>query len=359
MKRISNILFTAVLCSVIVCFALGILLLPKKEFSQKENRPLSTVPELSPSAVIQGRYFKELSSFCADHIPFRDGLTSLFAISELSAGKLQVNNVLKAGNTLIALPQYENRKPKSYAKISEFVNSIDNAHIYIPPRSVDIFNFGLPWTYDADSISPVWLEGTENEDFNAIKEASPGQSFYYNTDHHWTNDGAYFAYTQICNRLSISAYEKDFFTPAAAAEDFFGSSYSKSGLPKALCTADTVILPRYAGDTDFILTNHENGQITKGFYDTAALEGEDKYRVFIGGNYSHLTLEHTDPQNRPVLLLIKDSFANSLLPYLALHFDIEIIDPRYCTESYVKEIIREGEYDEILFVLGIDTLYSL
>ena len=59
--------------------------------------------------------------------------------------------------------------------------------------------------------------------------------------------------------------------------------------------------------------------------------------------------------DRPRLLLIKDSYANALIPFLALHFDITVVDPRY-TNACWSDFADGGGYDRILIFCGIDTI---
>ena len=74
----------------------------------------------------------------------------------------------------------------------------------------------------------------------------------------------------------------------------------------------------------------------------------------MGGNFSHLSVTRDGKQEK--LLLIKDSYANSVIPFLALHFDIEVIDPRYCTHSYLQEQIECNSYDKLLILMGVESL---
>ena len=64
-------------------------------------------------------------------------------------------------------------------------------------------------------------------------------------------------------------------------------------------------------------------------YDTSKLAVKDKYTLFCGSNYPLATVKNPDAPEG-TLLLIKDSYSNALLPYLAQHYDtILVIDPRY------------------------------
>ncbi len=359
MKRASNFLFFIMLSILILVFAAGIFVLPKQSFSEKENRPLSALPEISVEAVAQGEYFRSLSDYCSDHFPLRDTFTSICALTELSFGKMQTNNVIMAdGGVLTAIPSYS-KGGDAFDKIYEYAEKSDNVYFYVPPRSIDVFENKLPALYANEDNISKYLKGDTREDFyNMVDMSIEKKNFYYNTDHHWTTEGAYYAYTQICERMNVTPYEKDYFDFETAAEDFYGTTYSKSGLPKWMCEADSIILPRYEGDESFVVENKETGKSRNGFYDMEALSSSDKYKAFMGGNYSHITVTGGG-ENREKLILIKDSYANSLVPFLALHFDLELIDPRYCRQSYVVQQIQGAEEDKILFLMGVDSLMEM
>ena len=57
------------------------------------------------------------------------------------------------------------------------------------------------------------------------------------------------------------------------------------------------------------------------------------------------------------MLVIKDSFANSLFPFLALHYDLEVIDPRYADLSTIRRTDC-SDFDTILLLCSEQTLKS-
>jgi hypothetical protein len=77
--------------------------------------------------------------------------------------------------------------------------------------------------------------------------------------------------------------------------------------------------------------------------------------VFLGGNYSHVRISMESEGDREKLVIIKDSFANSLVPFLAIHFDLEIIDLRYFTGS-TYQLIEENSIDNVLVLCNIDSM---
>ena len=56
------------------------------------------------------------------------------------------------------------------------------------------------------------------------------------------------------------------------------------------------------------------------------------------------------------LLVIKDSFAHSLVPFLADHYsEITMLDMRYYKQN-VSELIEQGDFDRMLFIYSVDNL---
>ena len=63
------------------------------------------------------------------------------------------------------------------------------------------------------------------------------------------------------------------------------------------------------------------------FYDTEKLETRDKYALFFGGNHAQIKIS-TPTETDNTLLVLKDSYANSFIPFLAQHYrKIIMIDP--------------------------------
>ena len=83
-------------------------------------------------------------------------------------------------------------------------------------------------------------------------------------------------------------------------------------------------------------------------YDRSYLDQKDKYSLFFGGNPPALTIRNENPEAHGTLLVVKDSFANSLLPYLAESYEeIHVFDPRY-NRTPISEYAAQCGADEIL-----------
>ena len=171
---------------------------------------------------------------------------------------------------------------------------------------------------------------------------------YYKTDHHRNADGAYLLYVESCKKLGVIPFEKSYFTKQTVCDDFLGTAFSRSCLPEFCVSPDTITLYRYEGDENVKITVHDTETSHLGFYDFSKLETADKYAVFLGGNYAHATV-FTNGE-KPTLLLIKDSFANAVVPLLSLHFNIELIDPRYSSPPQISNLIASLQYDRALIL---------
>lgn len=344
-KNFFDFLFLIVFWSIIIFFGTAVFLLPAEEFSEKEKRSLASLPSFSAGSLISGDYFTALGDFYSDQFPLRDSFTSLYALFELSLGKCESNGVMCTKDAVISKPKHSKSEIEAIRGNLEALERMGNVSVYIPPQPSSVFADAMPLFYpEDDTLSQL------TADF----PITPG--LFYATDHHWTTDGAYIAYTQICEEMGIAPYQKDHFTVQTVSEDFYGTAYARACLPKQMVAPDSIELYRYEGDEDVDVFYHETGEHKNGFYRFEALETADKYTVFLGGNYPHVSISSGD--KRPTLLLIKDSFANSVIPFLALHFDLEVIDPRYCTRSYLQEQLQRQDIHKTLVLMGTDTLTS-
>lgn len=341
----------------------GIWLLPFSDFSEEENRALATISLPRFSDVADGSFSNKLGDFFRDQLPLRLEFVRLRAYSELLLLKGESNGVLFCRDGyLLDRGEYEDleKAQKNITKNAALVEYLERMEIptavaYVP-RGIDVMGSKLPTLYQGNEKEVLELlpAGDAYTDLLApLKSAADnGEYVWFKTDHHWTSHGAYIAYRSLSSALGYTPYEKEFFSLQEASEDFRGSIYSRAGC--VTCSSDTLELYRYEGD-DLYRVTVDGEERAKGLYFFDKLESKDKYAVFLGGNYAHLTVESTTDTARPRLIIIKDSYANSLVPFLALHFDIELIDPRYYISSAeYTQILKKA--DRVLILQGIDTI---
>lgn len=356
-------LTVAVAALLIAAFALALPILPKQDFSVKERRALAPFPKLRIESLSDGSFFSSLSTFYNDHFPLREHFTALKATAERALGKEENNGILfgKDGY-LIARGEYEELSVAT-RNLAAMGSLTANANcpitVSILPRAVDVLTAYLPQGYDrtrTQEISTLIHEMLpQNVDLTNMlcETADRGESVFYRTDHHWTTEGAYQAYVALAPSLGIEPYTVGHFTPVIATDRFLGTSFARSGL--ASTESDRITLYRYEGDDRYTVTNGETGNESHSLYDWDATGGDDPYEIFLGGNEARLWIQDESHPEKPTLLLYKDSFANALVPFLALHFQLVLVDPRY-EQAGAATILEEIQPDRVLILFGADTL---
>ena len=87
----------------------------------------------------------------------------------------------------------------------------------------------------------------------------------------------------------------------------------------------------------------------------AALKSDNPYEVFFGGNHAEIGIQ-TSLETFRRLLVIKDSYANAVIPFLVPYFDgITVVDPRYY-QGNIDELTAEGEFTDIVYLYNANTL---
>ena len=96
---------------------------------------------------------------------------------------------------------------------------------------------------------------------------------------------------------------------------------------------------------------------TASVFDAEKLKEKDKYQVFMGGNHPIAEINTSAGTGR-VLLMFKDSYANSFVQFMYPYYDkIIMIDPRYYYEDTEKLMGLEGVTD-VMFLYSANTLFK-
>lgn len=365
--------------AILLIFGALLCFLPQKAFSPEENRSLSTFPEYSTDSLLDGSFTQGIADFCADQFPFRTKFVTAKAKLELWAGKQENNDVI-VGNDgyLIKRPQYKElhiqNMEQNLSAICRFEDALENHGIpftfAVVPRSIDVNISRLPTTLDASaanydrrqlhaSLEALGLSAIDLTD--SLQSAAQTGQVWYKTDHHWTMDGAYVAYVSLSEALGYTPYPLSDFTHEVVCDRFLGTTQSSSGM--TWVEGEEITLLRYDGDEAFqteIIAGGQTIRTLNGFYDFDALETHDEYNVFLGGTNTLIRVINPGRGDVPTLVLLKDSFSQSLAPLLARHFDLILVDPRTYNiqNGSLLSLIQKEEAEQVLLLYGLDTLYD-
>lgn len=365
-NKIPNIILLVLLASIIAFFSLSYIFVSSKSFSEDENRVLQTEPRFTFEKLLDGTYTRQLHDYYSDQINLRSLMVEIKAIFELAIGKNENNNVLlgKDGYLIETHPYTEENLgflKKNLAKIEKLKQTLINEGIpttsALVPRKVDVLEGYFPPYYSNERNKSVWklVNGTHIILTDAlIKAQKSDDGAFYKTDHHWNYLGAYTAYQNLSIYLGYTPKKLQDFNIETLSSEFYGTTYSTSGF----FFADAEEIKAPAIEKGRYQTTIVDIDLTfDGLYDTSYLEKKDKYSAFLSGNNAHVKIVDIQNTEKETLLIIKDSFSHSLVPYLCEHYNIELIDPRYYIGS-IEEYILENDIDKVLFLFGIDTLAS-
>ena len=376
----SDIALIALFLAIIFGLAVAFFIIPDKSFSEEENRALQGAPALSSPGkfadrLISGKFTSEVAEYYADQFPLRDSFVGLKAAVVLGLGGRENNSVISAeGGRLAELPK--SFSPDTVKRntdiLSRFGEEIKKSGaeltVLAAPRSADVFESFIsaprPLIYTEETRQTIssGLSGTELIDLYDILApgVAAGEYLYYRTDHHWTTLGAYYGYCSLVESMGITPYSLEDFTPETVSEEFYGTAWSKAGMK--WIAPDRMQFFRY--EADGLFTTVLEGKADSafdGFYDESYLQKKDKYAAFLSGNNGRVTVTldhgHDEGKTREKILIIKDSFAHSMVPFLARHFDLEIIDLRYYKES-VSELIRENGISRVIAIYNYDSFVT-
>ena len=204
----------------------------------------------------------------------------------------------------------------------------------------------------ADNIKSIY-ENTNDKvvDINVYNALSQHNSeyIYYNTDHHWTSLGAYYAYTAFCEKLSLEPVDINTLKKNTI-EGFTGTFYSLTGNAGLKKNADTVVyydLPvkTYANMKERMSSDN----IRVDVYYPASTGGSLTYGVFCWGDTAQFVI-HSEAKTGKKIAVIKDSYGNALAPFLSAHYDeVHLIDYRYWSGN-LKNYLNKNGITEVLLL---------
>jgi len=237
--------------------------------------------------------------------------------------------------------------------VTQYVNTI-NSYRQGLPDSVRIFCLLAPSLAEfldarysggdgvqKKAINNVYgrLEGVAPVDaYKWIAERVAGEYLYLRTDHHWTTLGAYYAYLAYTEAAGLAPVTIDNYIEFAFP-GYIGSMITGAPEKYVLDNPDTLYYYQIDDGTTFsqsLIVIPENMD-------------DMGYRVFMDGD--HPILDYTSSnKNGKMLIVIKDSFANALIPWISPNYErIVVIDPRLYTGS-VRSLISGSMDTDVLFV---------
>ena len=363
--KVSNIIMIAVFIVMLGVFSLVNLLKPDGYFSENENRILMQKPRFSAHSLFLGDLTDEYNTYLNDQFMGRDFFIRIRAACEKLIGKTEINGVFIANGRLIE--DIERSDAERYRDNLDGMigycrqNDID-AGLALIPSACAIQRDRLPAFAECfdqkgfiDEVYAATRGVLKNIDLYGALSAQKDDYIYYRTDHHWTAEGAYLAYKKIADALGLPVRDMGEYEVRTLSDDFYGSLYSKSGYYDI--APDTIAAPARSNAAKFIVVNGGRETVYDDMYFPEYLEQKDKYSYFTGTNESYEKIITRADTHRK-LLIFKDSYAHSLVPFLTRDYgEIDLVDLRYVNIP-IDALIDISDYQDVLFLYSADVFMN-
>lgn len=355
MKRCAKFYFIGILALLITGGALW-WIMPVKTFSAMENRYLNSWPVITISGIRSGNVQEQFVNTANDQFVFRDKwmkaateLQRLLGIHDLNGVYLGKDDFYfeKILDSDILVKHYKNNI-RYVDKVAKEIKS--QVSILLVPSAGYVMTDKMPShavLYDAkrryEEGKGLLFDGNWIEIADQLKEEKNSKQLYFRTDHHWTTQGAYEGYCTYMESMGEIPHSYESFSPECVSKSFYGTLYSKA---PTNVKPDTLIIPENIPSCQVSC----DGKKREGIYEWSKLKEKDKYAVYFGGNYGIVEIDNKESEIDKTLVMIKDSYANSMVPYLLPHYKrIVMLDLRYYNES-VESLIEKENPDQLLIL---------
>lgn len=309
------------------------------------------------------------------------GLTQRVLGNDVIISKIPGETVFKTRDNRLVLEKLHSvynysDQMKSLKSFSQWVNDkgIDFFVAQAPTKEVedDEYPLGMGQEKNANDciVESLHENGIPYIDFRKNPEISTDSSdWHYRTDHHWTAETAFLSSRYLVKELNAvygygldeSILNMENFNRELHENIFFGSAGKKTGIPFAGKEDFEIYIPK-AEDTDFSVefvhisgpAEKREGTFEEMFIFRNNLEASYykgfMYETYMDGDHSIFKIVNNNTESDKRIVVIKDSYANALVPYLAMVTkEIVMIDPRWY-EASMQNYIEDYNPDAVVLV---------
>ncbi len=363
---------SAIFIIMLTAFFLLVMVFPKDEQAEiKENRPLAAMPELSLENIFAGGFTTDYEDYLTDNVGFRSFFVDFGTKIENSRG-IQIKEsgriidlpgggqlVLNEGKIMEVFKANPDAK-NSYISVLNNIADVTDAKMYLMlvPTQIEFDKSQYRPLSDSEksTIDDIYksLKGIDAVNVYDKLKANTGEYIYFRTDHHWTQRGAYLGYEAISEATGDAVIPLGDFTHRKL-RGFLGYLYNQANEPSYSKYADDI--EYFEGEENYAIKAKgpdENGNIVdygSFIYCPPDASAPPLYSTFMGGDHGFAEIE-TNVKNGKTALIIKDSYANAVLPLLCNNYEkLVIIDPRsYSKMGTIYDLTQSYGFDDIIVI---------
>lgn len=343
-------------------------IVPDREESEMENRVLGARPHFNLTTILSGDFMEQWEKYLSDQFVGRDTWRSLKVGLDRLGGARMENNIYigKDGQLMedIEVPD-EGQQEANLTAIRDFAETYEDIPVtmMLVPDAACILSDSLPAFARVEDQRQMFsmaerelADSVKWVDTVSILNNHKSEKLYYKTDHHWTTQGAFYVFQDAAKTLGIEGDVSDDFVSYTVTDSFNGVLAASSGVGLDEKEQIDIYAPT-EGDDDVVVNYVDEGRKTTSLYDSSKLETRDKYGVFLGGNTSVADIRTVSTSQRR-LLVVKDSFADCFIPFLAPYYrEIVVVDPRYYSGT-IEDIMDSYRITDALILYSGNTFFT-
>lgn len=361
----------------LICGTLLLLLLsianvlgPKRSMIELENRRAALFPTFSVAGLLDGSWQESFSAWMQDQFILRDQwINAQRATDEILFQKVEEDGILLGKDHWMFTKLFtvgdstQKQLDKNVQAVADFAAKYPGKVTFLlaPSASViypEMLPVGAPMIDENAILDDIFAKVGQTATVLDLRPSFIDQKqeyLYFKTDHHWTPNGAYRAYEQFCAQKGLTPFDRDAHA-TETIEDFQGTHYSAT----RLWNVENDTITYYPLDnpmTIYQITGEAQyeAETTENLINTEKFSARDKYAAFLDGNNGYSVVEGNGTGS---ILVVKDSYANSFVPYLTANYaKIGIVDFRNFKYGLDTTIAQEG-YDEILILYNFQTFIA-
>lgn len=175
---------------------------------------------------------------------------------------------------------------------------------------------------------------------------------YFNTDHHWTALGAYYAYRSFCSAAGLTPVSLDTI-PFKVKPNFLGFFYRLTRSSVLKNNPDSVKYYLFPDSLNFYIGSSNNiNYWAKSHMYAETASGDNSYSVFLQGDLPVCKMETLHTNGRKIAV-VKESYGNAFAPFLINNYEkVIVVDSRYYSGDLIAMLKAEG-INELLFLNNI------
>lgn len=356
---------------VVFGFSLVNLVFPKRDQLELENRKAAQLPAFSVSALLDGSWQSGFARWMQDQFALRDvWVNTQRAADEIVFQKVEEGGILLGKDhwMFTKLFTVDDAPQKQLAKNVQAVSDFAAAHpgkvtfLLAPSASViypEELPTGAPMADENAMLDDIFTTVGQSAsvlDLRPTFTADKNEYLYFKTDHHWTADGAYYAYRELMKAKGMTASALTDYT-RTEYPGFIGSFYQYSNQSDTLKNNPDTVVAYTPTCNDLTYTDTDGNQKTGHVVSDATQYSEgNKYLCFICGDQPYERIDNPNITDGSSCVVIKESYGNAFVPFLVNSYQtVHVVDYRYFSGNLI-DLVKENGIQDVIYVNNANAL---